>query len=524
MTGGTPSFFKTHPRVCALVLAASKGSRLFPMTSSEMPKHLLPIAGIPNILRLLEGLAYVPQIVIAVSAEDSVTAPLLQTSLSSESSSTTRPTDAGDDSIDDVTIIPVKGRAQTITVIKLSAECLGPVDALREVEESKLVHPATRLVVIPGDLVLLQKDISLDALMRPPSESDCAVLLVDVGEVDEHGAPLKESAKVRSATGCPRTTIPCRRLVEICFLNIVVVLQAKKGSFSRDEEDIEYIGLSYASKSMASEDSSSFSTSLPRIVLKQSKRAVEADEDMTGSTAKLQVPKARLRPGKFVVRTSWNDVHVYSLAPWIRELLMVRKGLSSLQEDLLPLLVSRQFRGKKATFGKSLDGKEAKEEKENASNSIPMDDTPYSVSAMVLPSKTVMRANTISAFHYVCRETVANGSTLTMPIESKWNGKFQTLVLRDSTIGAKINMKSSVVGKNCQLGAKCRLNNVIIMDNVSIGENCSLQNTLIGMGAKLGNNCSLNDCQVGPGKEISSGTKEKGESFMVGDAIVEDLL
>lgn len=494
MTGGTPSFFKTHPRVCALVLAASKGSRLFPMTSSEMPKHLLPIAGIPNILRLLEGLAYVPQIVIAVSAEDSVTAPLLQTSLSSESSSTTRPTDAGDDSIDDVTIIPVKGRAQTITVIKLSAECLGPVDALREVEESKLVHPATRLVVIPGDLVLLQKDISLDALMRPPSESDCAVLLVDVGEVDEHGAPLKESAK------------------------------AKKGSFSRDEEDIEYIGLSYASKSMASEDSSSFSTSLPRIVLKQSKRAVEADEDMTGSTAKLQVPKARLRPGKFVVRTSWNDVHVYSLAPWIRELLMVRKGLSSLQEDLLPLLVSRQFRGKKATFGKSLDGKEAKEEKENASNSIPMDDTPYSVSAMVLPSKTVMRANTISAFHYVCRETVANGSTLTMPIESKWNGKFQTLVLRDSTIGAKINMKSSVVGKNCQLGAKCRLNNVIIMDNVSIGENCSLQNTLIGMGAKLGNNCSLNDCQVGPGKEISSGTKEKGESFMVGDAIVEDLL
>jgi molybdopterin-guanine dinucleotide biosynthesis protein A len=190
---GTPSFFKTHPRVCALVLAASKGSRLFPMTSSEMPKHLLPIAGIPGILRLLESLAYLPQIVVAVSADDSETVPLLQTSLSAES-----PKDADSSADDSVTTISVKDRAQTITVIKLSAECLGPVDAIREVEESKIFHPAARLLVVPGDLVLLQKDLSLDALLRPPSKSDCVVLLVDVGEVDEHGVPLKESAKVRA--------------------------------------------------------------------------------------------------------------------------------------------------------------------------------------------------------------------------------------------------------------------------------------------------------------------------------------
>ena len=37
MKMSTPSFFKTHPRVCALVLATTKGSRLFPMTSTDMP-------------------------------------------------------------------------------------------------------------------------------------------------------------------------------------------------------------------------------------------------------------------------------------------------------------------------------------------------------------------------------------------------------------------------------------------------------------------------------------------------------
>ena len=293
--------------------------------------------------------------------------------------------------------------------------------------------------------------------------------------------------------------------------------QAKKGGLARDEEDLEYIGLSYPLSSASVDEIAN--PSIPTIVLKQPKMDVEADEDMTGSTAKLQVPKARLRYGRLLIKISWDDVHVYSLAPWMRELLSARKGLSSLQEDLLPLLIARQFRGKKATFGKCLDQKSRENEEKSQE-----DDRPYSVVAVVLPAKTVVRANTISAFHFACRETVSNGTSLTMPRESTWNGKFQTLVLKESSLGAKINMKSSVVGQGCELGAKCRLNNVVIMDNVIIGENCSLQNTLIGAGAKLGNNCSLNDCQVGPGKEIEAGTKEKGESFMIGDAVLDDLL
>lgn len=188
MTTGTPSFFNTHPRVCALVLAASNGSRLFPMTSSEMPKHLLPVAGIPCILRLLEHLSHVPQIVVALSSEDTVTVPLLQSALSCDVTSEQRD--------DKATIILLKSPSKIITVVKLSADCFGPVDALREIEESKIIHPSTRLVVFPGDLVFLDKDVNLDALLRPPQECDCTVLLVDVGEVDENGVPLKESAKV----------------------------------------------------------------------------------------------------------------------------------------------------------------------------------------------------------------------------------------------------------------------------------------------------------------------------------------
>ena len=204
MPSGTPAFFQTHPRACALILAASHGSRLFPMTSSEMPKHLLPVAGIPCILRLLESLAFIPQIVIALSADDSATVPLLQSTLSTEQSSDQQQQSQQQQQVQPATndeksvTISINGRLKTITVVKLGGHRFGPADALREIEDMQIIHPSTRLVVFPGDLVFLEKNVmDLDALLRPPSESDCIVLLVDVGEVDENGVPLKESAKVR---------------------------------------------------------------------------------------------------------------------------------------------------------------------------------------------------------------------------------------------------------------------------------------------------------------------------------------
>jgi hypothetical protein len=340
---------------------------------------------------------------------------------------------------------------------------------------------------------------------------------------------------------------------------LVAFIKAKKGGLSRDEEDIEYIALSFPTLNWMQQ---TYITNqpLPQIIFKQSKQTVEADHDMTGSTAKVQIPKARLCHGQqqqeLVIRTEWSDVHVYSLAPWVRQLIRSRRNLSSLQEDLMPLLIARQHRGKRATFGKA--GLEAlaesikenqQEENLNAgdnnknTSSSPssslagdspisddpqgdnsdqhdgLDDKPYSVQALLLPSKLALRSNTIPAYLFACKEAVAAANQSMLPEGSRWNSKFQTLILEGTTLGAKINMKSSTVGKHCQLGDKCRLHNVVIMDGASIGEGCSLQNTIVGHGAQIGNNCSLNDCQVGPGMVIPPSTKEKGESFMVGDVM-----
>lgn len=185
--GNAQSFFKTHPRVCGLLLAGTKGSRLFPMTSADMPKHLLPVAGIPSILRLIQSLGNFPELVIAVNHEDNLTlAALVKEACTLK------------DNTEDVWTLEYTSTKQKITLLKLSEECFGSADALRQVEAKKIVHVKTRIVVIPGDLVILKRDINLDALIRPSDDDACTTLLVDVGEVDDNGVPLKESAKVLS--------------------------------------------------------------------------------------------------------------------------------------------------------------------------------------------------------------------------------------------------------------------------------------------------------------------------------------
>jgi translation initiation factor eIF-2B subunit gamma len=378
-----------------------------------------------------------------------------------------------------------------------------------------LVPASSNLVVLPGDLVLLSSG-PLENLVqthrvrsRSPAESAapvgashssglplppaaCTILLGDVGEVDEHGSPLKESAK------------------------------SKKGGLGRDEEEIEYIALSYEDATFANSPVLG-PHDAPRVVWKLPKVDVEEDKHMDGSTPKFVIPKPRLKSSPVTrVRLDWNDWHVYVISPWVRELVVRRSSVLSLQGDLIPLLVSRQFRGRRKTFGGSLPD----QQDESLSHGLdPRDDAEYAVLAHVDNEKAVFRAHTIASYMHSTREFVhhaaaaaaastnrsAAGSLLWLPPSAGLQAKHSTVLLTPS-IDVK-NFKSVVVGRNCTVGAKVRLNNCVIQDNVKIGDNVILQNTIVGASAVIGDNSNLNECQVAPGKVVPPGTKEKGESI-----------
>lgn len=330
--------------------------------TKPIPKHLLPIGGEPVLARLLQS-------VVSSGFEECVIL-------------------AGPEMESD--IIALKDKvdlgatcACAVDVIALPPSCSGSADALRHLYSVKGENIGD-VVVMPGDLVVEGQGLLgwlVDAHRRArygKYASACTMLLSDVGEEDADGMPLKESAK------------------------------AKKGGFSRDEEDIEFIGTTFPTVDC-----------MRRVVLKQSKVDVEEDEDFVGKTPKLIIPKAKLEVTCGLnLRTDLLDIHVYVFAPWVRHLLDERRNITSLQEDLVPLLVSRQFSGIASTFG-------------NNASALDHDlkDDPFAVVAQVLPRgpRLALRACTIPSYLFACREIV---STLLIMLLSHSNLLLYLITLR----------------------------------------------------------------------------------------------
>ena len=398
--------------------------------------------------------------------------------------------------------------------------------------------------------------------------SACNMLLTNVGAEDKDGIPLKESSK------------------------------AKTGLLSREEEDMEYIGLSseipqvlsgslaYSSKNQSGEEQ------LPsrRVVLKRSKLEVEEDEG-TGSTPKLTIAKRRLHSantgssnrrigGKLSMlsststkdhspsislRTDLQDVHVYVISNWVFELIHARPGMSSFQNEILPLLISRQFRGGvEGAFGptawkieknrerlrnvlKELDmdgnvvtsgngnvvvcnqvskllsmyasGKMSgglgsfipNEEDDN--DNVDDDANPAARSSLLGPPPfPTSKHDYVVSAQVLSRE--ASSLTLracTLPSLLFGCSEITSRTLKlDPTVssslvpkGAKLSTKfNSILMSGCSIGEKAQTKSCTIGKDVVLGDRTRLNNVLVMDGAKIGRNVVMQNSVVGVGAVI----------------------
>ena len=232
----TPLFrWNCPPEFVAVILASSTGSRLFPITSAEsLPKHMMPICGIPVVARLLMTLeaCRFQQCVLVLAAEDNVTVSYLKEFLlkkSEEGNMTTSDNNnnnnnnnnenlAGNYQMTATTpycVLESETTGMKVTILHADQNSAGSIDSLRKVEEAHIVAETSHMVVVPGDLVVFDTSVLRDLCDahregyyqkgyfggrtgKDAISTACTVLLTDVGEQDEQGVPLKESAKVRN--------------------------------------------------------------------------------------------------------------------------------------------------------------------------------------------------------------------------------------------------------------------------------------------------------------------------------------
>mmetsp|Transcript_3672 Transcript_3672/g.5578 ORF Transcript_3672/g.5578 Transcript_3672/m.5578 type:complete len:708 (-) Transcript_3672:1953-4076(-) len=662
---------RCDPEYIAVILAASQGARLYPLTSEYpdgVPKHLLPLSplnpscGDENDCSSTSGAATLLQrlllktydsgfemAVIAIHKDDTQTVPFLlgTTSANNEKSSgkgglctiasndpifnidkssnfgadvitdlnfcgvASSPSSSNEKKVSDKYQSPTK-RNMSVRVVRLSGECHGSADALRYLSTNMIdkdgdnnsdvnackgcIIPRTsHAVVMPGDLILEEGLISgstsdgkndvLSLLVEShrrwnaggvetSTSAACTMLLSDVGAEDKEGIPLKESSK------------------------------AKMGLQSREEEDMEYIGLTSEvppplSASLASlsfpkslslngDDNSSPSR---RVILKRSKLEVEEDEG-TGSTPKLSIMKrhlhkaggrknnvssalARITSGlsmsatasrdhspSLSLRTDLHDVHLYVISNWVFQLMHARPSMASFQKEILPLLVSRQFRGVEAAFGptawkdegnrdrlrkvlKDLDGvnEDGFSSFGNGHNKIstllgmyasgkasgglgnftPVDADEDEMDKADATTETTTSLLTPPSFPTSVHPFVVSAQVLsreistltlracTIPCLLHGCGKITSSTLKmDSKMSAALVPKgvqlstkfNSILLPGCTLGEKVQTKSCTIGKGVSLGDRSKLNNVVVMDGAQIGANVVMQNSVVGVGAKV----------------------
>ncbi|GMI05670.1 hypothetical protein TrRE_jg10724 [Triparma retinervis] len=345
----------------------------------------------------------------------------------------------------------------------------GSADALRFCKSSSRVPPHHHLMLLPSDLIL-ESPSSLIGLYTThlnafnevsPCTQACGgltMLLADVGMEDEQNKPVKESKK------------------------------AKQNKLVREDEEIE-----------------------------KQKAAVEETEDQdTGETPKLIIPKSLIRPSStcltsFNLRTDLLDLHCYMIAPRIWSNLLFCQSFEnkhSMQDQVVPLIIDKQLSDYPALFKMS-----PSDFLDSFSSPSTVPPTPPSptclVNAHILPRNPTlsMRVCTVPNYLFACREAVSHSirpprlhpASLTSTfgrLEGTVHAKDNSLLGEGTTKGSGGAVKNSTIGANVSIGSKCKINNCVVMDDVVIKDGCTLQNSIICKKAVVEQNCNLNNCQV----------------------------
>jgi translation initiation factor eIF-2B subunit gamma len=252
---------------------------------------------------------------------------------------------------------------------------------------------------------------------------------------------------------------------------------------------------------------------------------------------------------RFTLHTNLADAHLYIFKRWVLDIIELH-NFPSLKDDLLPYLVSIQFRKDFATknaeiWAKAKSTQALAHSMSSAAWIAPSDDDRIRVYSFVLPYKKggsvfCARANSLEAFswmsfaileHSVSEMTPWDAFMSAQPILSadepsdaaslrsssadKQLKAVKTLLGQGCTIHPSASLTKCIIGDNCSIGPNVKMRNCLVLSNCKIEEGSQVENTLLANGVIIQKKCVLNKCQVGPKYVVIGGTTVEENALLV---------
>ncbi|KTW30662.1 hypothetical protein T552_00377 [Pneumocystis carinii B80] len=225
---------------------------------------------------------------------------------------------------------------------------------------------------------------------------------------------------------------------------------------------------------------------------------------------------------RIYVTSTLRDSHLYIFKRWVLDLIVQNERISSIQEDLIPLLLKFQYQ---SLLLKRYNIKELCSRNYGYNlGSDSLDEKPVRVISYLLPdNRYCLRSNTIQAYTDLNRNLSKISAEPRVCTTAKMAQKViigaDSLVGENTKIDERCNVKKSVIGANCILGKSVTVVNSIIMNNVKIEDSVRLDGCIVCVNSVIGAKSKLKNCCISGGYEVPSETCARNDNLIVFDGI-----
>lgn len=237
------------------------------------------------------------------------------------------------------------------------------------------------------------------------------------------------------------------------------------------------------------------------------------------------------------LHADYLDAHFYIFSRWVLDVLDERPHISDLKNELLPLLVRKQFSSQ--ILSPPMPAKDDMFSYDgpagflyNSQNNVGIgrlaaaDMTKLRCFAYIHDGGVCQRAQNIALF----REMNFDMARAPHSVFSPWGvvpveGDLRRQVGGDCVlgqqfqVGTKSSVKRSIIGDHCVIGANCKLVGCIVFDHVRVEDGCTLTNCTIGSNCVVQEKAVLKECELGGDVVVDAGSTMTKEQLVKSEAL-----
>ncbi|KAJ1939889.1 Translation initiation factor eIF-2B subunit gamma [Kickxella alabastrina] len=240
---------------------------------------------------------------------------------------------------------------------------------------------------------------------------------------------------------------------------------------------------------------------------------VESDEE-------LQLPMSLIRRfPSMAVSDKMQDSHVYVLQKWLLDYIVNNTDIESLQDDLLPLLVSAQSDPELFESSKLEKYMLKASSEQDVTDDHDAAALQFELSESAAKPTNPTSSDSLQVFVYIRRGGIAgradqipqycdlNYIATKLSIDPRVEESAELLknvqvsadsmVGQSSKLGERCLVKRSVIGPHCIIGHNVKITNSVIMDHVTIGDNAVIESSILCKEATIPDGFQIINCEIG---------------------------